>query len=124
MYHRVANALVLDTGSGSTAIEFTRAIELGEDNSVLFEAWVVSATGTIDDITITLQGSNDLSNWSDFGTNQIVFGLGGPSVTVPDYAAEDVGVTAWSFVRLKFVSTSSGSKDCMVRGSINTTRRD
>jgi|JI10StandDraft_1071094.scaffolds.fasta_scaffold480396_2 hypothetical protein len=123
MYHRVTIHLVLDPGGDVIALEFSRAVAMGEDNSVLFDVTLNSKDGAIDKVEAFLQGSNDASKWTTIST--LVFGDGTTgSVSVPDYGKVEVSAAIpWALVRLKYKSSTSASKRIQLRGAIETFKR-
>ena len=123
MYHRVTIHLVLDPGTDVIALEFSRAVAMGEDNSVVFDVTLNSKDGDIDKVEAFLQGSNDASKWTTIST--LVFGDGTTgSVSVPDYGKVEVSAAIpWALVRLKYKSSTSASKRIQLRAGIETFKR-
>lgn len=121
MYHRVTGHLVLNPGTDTEVTDFSRPIALGDDTSVVYEVWLVSKSGTIDLVEVTLQGSNDASNWSTLTT--LTFGdLGPPTpVSAPDYGRKEVtSPIPWALVRLKYVVTTAATASIQLRAAIET----
>lgn len=71
MYHRVTQHLTIEASSSGVAIEFSRAVTLGDDNAVTLDGGLTSQSGTSDRVRYILQGSNDGSKWTDIDTLQL-----------------------------------------------------
>jgi hypothetical protein len=97
--------------------QYSPPVSMGDNNSVMFEFWMVSATGLGGTgLTVSLEGSNDGLVWTAINppapaTNN----------TAPYYEAVTATSTIipWSQVRMKF-TVDAGS--ALVCGSIRTYR--
>lgn len=105
MYHEVTQKLAMTSGNPA-AVEYSRAVPMGGSNAVGYEFWVLSTTAsvgnTIDNITVTLQGSNDLSNWTLIDSTS-TSNVAGPT----HQRVADAGVVSWEYVRLHYAATST-----------------
>lgn len=45
------------------ATEVTQAVPMGEDNTVMLRVSYIASSATTTDVTVTLEGSDDLENW-------------------------------------------------------------
>src|SRR5262245_24031003 len=96
MYYQLANKLVLPVG----AQQVSRAVAMGNGNQVRFQIETIAVTeGNIPELTVTLQGSNDVQNWIDI-KSVVVDAVGyTPEQTIVGVANE--------FVRLKYDNTGA-----------------
>lgn len=116
MQHRVTNNLVLRAGTSATpTLEWSKGIGVGQDNTAMFEVWLRSnSKTTVATLQATLQGSNNLDEWSTV-TATVLTGF-------PSYAKVDtLGVMPWAYLRLKYsVYRTGATPNIMIAGTITT----
>lgn len=94
---RVARRFSIPSGS----VDFTRALSMSGANAVQVDFEVlVGAVAFNFNFKVTLEGSNDLQNWSEIGASVIQQGVGFNS-------SLKQGSIAFRFVRLRFASTGT-----------------
>lgn len=116
MKHEVGRSVNLETKS-STKLEYSRAVAMGSDNSAMFEVWYRSRTpSTSATLTVSLQGSNDLAQWSALSP-----ALSDSLTDAPSYSSKTAtGVIPWQFVRLKYALTSVSTSTVSFSTAITT----
>ena len=88
------------------AEEFSRAIERRQSAAAL-TIWILGSGDVSTVLTVKLQGSNDLDNWSDIGTTSTLSG-------VPSHHEQDMGyIGGWSFLRLRYVAQNASSSEAL-----------
>jgi hypothetical protein len=111
---------VLDAGRrirvcrGYPLFEYSRAVELGSDNGAQFDVWVYSIAGAAS-LTVYLEGSNDLTNWTNITNSASTSSA--PALVHTDASS----VIPWAFVRLRYDFGASGTY-CFVAAAIETFR--
>jgi hypothetical protein len=116
----LADSLVIDSNSENVS----QAIALGNDNMVSVQVEITAATsgGSFGSgFTFTVQGSNDLENWSTDGISSLLEATTyeAPSIThLPQY--QGAGTIAYPFVRLRY--TNNEPIAILVRSSIHTSK--
>lgn len=111
MKHQVGTSV--SVGPGAT--EYSRAIPVGAENNAMFEVWYRGRTpGTSATLDTVLQGSNNLTQWTDLGlTSQLT--------TAPGYDAKThTTVIPWALLRLKYTVTSASSGTVSLSSTITT----
>ncbi|MBK8099745.1 MAG: hypothetical protein IPK26_21790 [Planctomycetes bacterium] len=93
----VADSLVLKDTNPS----FSQAVSMDGANTV--QPQIVLTVCTATSLTLGLEGSNDLANWSTISTSWTGYTLG-----VPNPQPAHQGNIAWQYVRLKFTLVGSG----------------
>lgn len=123
MYHRVTRHLTIEVPSTGIAIEFSRAVAMGDDNTIIDEVGLIAKNGDIDKVRALLQGSNDASKWTTIGT--LTFGDGTTgSVNAPDHGRfETSDSIPWALVRLKYIVEAAASKRIQLWAGIETFKR-
>lgn len=97
MYTQVASKQVVVFGT----VEFSQAVSMEGGNAVQFEV-TCFAKGT-GDLSVQLQGSNDLQNWDDFGTAVACDAVGYFS------NAAAIDAIAYQYVRLEYTQATAGT---------------
>jgi hypothetical protein len=98
MYFNAASKLVVASGTDA----FTQAVNMEGANAAMVEATLfVKGSGNV---TVTVQGSNDLENWDTTG-------ISGGTITFTAVGYDDATATgiAYRFIRLKISQATSGS---------------
>lgn len=107
MYHKCASACFCD----SNADVFSQAVSMQGANGVLIEYTIYNIEGTSPTLTVTLQESNDLENWSDLSADTARSDIG-------YYSDKQTGISA-QYVRLKYAVGGTNSPKCVVSSGIN-----
>ncbi len=108
MYTQLASKLAV---SNSTP-EYSPAVGMAGSNAFQVELTVYAFTGSASEVTIDTQGSNDLQNWTTFGSAYTVNAVG--------YSAPSARTAvAFQFVRLKY-QTTTGAGYTILAGGLNT----
>lgn len=108
MYTQVASKLDVVTDA-----KYSQAVSMEGANAVQMEATVFNIKGTSAELTISLQGSNDLQNWDTLGAFDSTFADIG-------YATKKLTGIANAYVRLKYEMTTGTSPQAIVGAGINT----
>lgn len=116
MKHEVGRSVIMNQSGSDAVNEFSRAVSLQTMNGAQFEAWFKYATPfTAPTLKISLEGSNDLAQWTDLGVSTTFSG------TALDYDAKQTsGTVPWQFVRLRYVLTGLGPFSVAFATSITT----
>ena len=110
MYTMVADKFVV---TNANTPQYTSAVEMGNDNAVYYELTIFTLGGATD-LTITLEESNDLENWSNPNDTPTAYNsIGYKQKKVPSSAG-----IASRYVRLKAAVTGTGT--VIFAGGINT----
>jgi len=101
MYSKLADNLFV-----SNSTEQTPAVAMGDDNAVQVDWTVISYSGS-GEITVTVQESNDLQNWSTVGTDSIS-AVSYNTFTSPDQTSPGQRVAS-AYVRLQITAASGAT---------------
>ena len=105
MKHEVGRSVIMTQSSTSNLTEFSRAVSMQQMNGVQFEAWFKYVKpSTIPTLTISLEGSNDLAQWTDLSLSD---SFTGP--TLGYKIVKSTSAVPWQFVRLRYVLTGTPS---------------
>ena len=116
MFQTVTRKLIMVGGTVPT-LEYSRGIAMEDYNAAGFEFWVISAKAVIDLITVGLQGSNDLTNWRDFGATAT-------TTIAPDHRALSPSANIpWKFVRLMYSVESTANARVILAAGIELSHR-
>lgn len=118
MYRKMTRGALLD----STSVpKHSQPVALGSGNCAMFEVWVISTSGTVSTVTVSLEASADGQSWdgTPSGTN------GAISTTLtssPSYVASvDTAMKpAFSQVRLKYELAGTSTPKAMLDAAIRT----
>lgn len=97
-FARVASSIAIPASSTS----YTQAVSMQSANAVLC-SFVIFSLGGSASLTPTLEGSNDMENWSTI--------VAYDAITTAGYApaSATTGSIAWQYVRLKLVAGAGGT---------------
>lgn len=112
MYQVLATKLYLS--ASGTASEVSTAVSMEGANSVQVDYTIFSLTGSSPEVSLQLQHSNDLENWTNLGSPSPTTSVGwklGPSATA---------VTA-AYVRVKYLFSAGSGQTAVIAAGINTT---
>ena len=107
MYFQVATKMAVVFGTDG----FTQAVSMEGANAVILDGTLFAKGGG--NTTVTLQGSNDMENWSTTG-----FTGGSVAFTALGYMDGDASTIAYRYVRLKINHATSGT--AIIALGINT----
>lgn len=106
MYAKLAQSQVVVNGTD----QFSPAISMAGANTA--KAGITVIVNTATSLTVNIQGSNDLQNWTD-STSDTGFTVG--------YAATANRALAFAYARLKYVVVGTGT--IIVAADINTSQQ-
>jgi hypothetical protein len=110
MNYPIIRGLALDSAAADGAVtEVSQVVTMEGKNAVQIQVLVYALTAT--NVTIQLQASNDLANWTNQGAGGTMTGVGRTLLTA------DAAVAA-SYVRLEFGLTGTGK--AILDADINT----
>lgn len=98
MYTQLAENAVVTSASVPLV---SQAVSMNGANAVQPNVVISNISGSIT-LTLGLQGSNDLENWTTIGSDQTGLGLGYPAVS----ASTSI---AWQYVRLTYKLSGAGT---------------
>lgn len=101
----VSSMQLVDNISVSTTAVVSQAVNMNGANAIQSTV-VVTSTGSTT-LTMALEGSNDLSNWTS-----ITVGSGWTSIGAGYSAPASVSGIAFQYVRLKFTAAAAGPLIC------------
>jgi len=108
MYTQLASKLaVVDTAS-----EASPAVPMAGANAFQVELTLFALTGSVSTLSVDTQGSNDLQNWTTFGSAYTMTAAGASAPTART-------AVAFQYVRLKY-SSSGGTGSAILAAGINT----
>lgn len=106
--------LILIASTPNPTVEFSRASARGDFNAAMLEGWIRSADGAFDDVTMFLEGSNDLCNWSDVSLSIVL-------TETPDHQRSSGSeALPWQWLRIRFEAKGNGTR-IAVMGRISMT---
>lgn len=117
MQYPVGKNVILAAVASPGTTEYSQAVDLGADNNASFECRVLAKTygGSVSNIEVGLQGSNDLANWTTITTTS--------TNSVPDVITNSFsGAIQWGYVRLKYNAIGGASDKVVLAAAINTAR--
>lgn len=120
MHQLLADEFVLGWGE----VDVSQAVAMGDDNMVSVQIDITSASAelTSSGVTFTLQGSNDLENWTTDGIDyyfEATATEASSSTYLPWF--EGPAKIGFPFVRLRY-ENNEGSIAVVIRASINTSK--
>lgn len=105
--HEVGRSVILHRPSTTDITEFSRAVSMQQMNGVQVEAWYKFVTPAKNPtLNITLEGSNDLAQWTDVSLSSSVSFSGS---TIDHQVTTASSTVPWQFVRLRYVLTGVSS---------------
>lgn len=108
MYTQLASKLSVANATS----EASPAVSMAGANAFQVELTLFALTGSVTTLTVDTQGSNDLQNWTTFGSAYTMTAVSASAPTAR------TGV-AFQFVRLKYAA-SGGAGNTILAAGINT----
>lgn len=108
--------------SAEVGTSYTEPIEMKGNDSVILEAWVISASGlSTGGVQVFPQGSNDLENWKDFDSGYGLYIYSPASWnSAPGYSST-LGSIDFDYVRLKILLNDVPAR-AVVRAGVKLVR--
>lgn len=106
MKHETGRSVIMHRPTSSTVdiVEFSRAVSMQQMTGVQVEAWYKFVTPSTPSknptLTISLQGSNDLAQWTDVSLSAVLSFTG---TTIDHKVTTASSTVPWQFVRLRYV---------------------
>jgi len=122
MYRKITRGLLLDD---TTAARYSQAVQLGGDTCAMFEAWMLSTSGSVSTVTVSLEASADGQGWDDTPSSADS-AINTTLTSAPAYSvsANTAMNPAFTQVRLRFDLAGSSTPKSMVEAAIRTFVRE
>lgn len=122
MYKKVDRGLLLDSTSTP---KYSEAVEFGDGDCAMFEAWLLCTSGTVGTVTVTLEASPDGKFWDDTPSKDDT-AITDTLTAVPEYGASTSTALNPGFrqVRLRYELAGSSTPKAMIDAAIRTYDRD